>query len=597
MELPDREDNSCWYVALSLSPRAAHPSHTELTHGQGPFRIYRAPGSVAFLHCGSALQPILPKSQCWCIDEGSSKFILQIRRPQFWRIEVPTGGVEDDERARQLRGVFDAVLLFEKTPCPFQRSFTVVLPERPQTPVKKRPWTPVRSTLAQLPPTPITPVQASSRSSFADKKAYGSPDGKQEDAAGRDEDDVTVPAGPGSDQASSPMSPEVEDGVQLQPPLSAAVLRGKLAGFQASRSVTAPPQLSLNTSPPSKLSSQPDTQQPEREDSVSPTESMASYHSVQSVHSSVQSWHSPITPLPPSPPISSPSSPTFYPYPHENIALPKRSTSHQRDVSDATITPRAPNSMALSPTSANILSLDGSSAASSVYQDVEKPCPDSVDSPTSSTSGSEAKAAISSAVAPRPRVRHRPTTSSISVSRHRALSPLPPAANLFTPHRRFSMYNNSTRARTRLEAVQRIPGAIIHKTCEILLSPPSHLLALMLNVASRIAAGEWRGFLFGMGDTGESIPVQVRNPSSSAHAAATYTDFDKWDYSEDEPGSPDSWGIDDYRDPAPGRQGSQDQVAEATGSRPRASKAAYRRRKEPANDDQDPDWGYSWEID
>ena len=55
----------------------------------GPFRIYRAPGSVAFLSCGSALQPILPKSQCWCLDEDSSRFVLQIRRPQYWRIELP----------------------------------------------------------------------------------------------------------------------------------------------------------------------------------------------------------------------------------------------------------------------------------------------------------------------------------------------------------------------------------------------------------------------------------------------------------------------------------------------------------------------------
>lgn len=113
----------------------------------GSFRIYRAPGSVAFLNCGNALQPILPKSQCWCIAEDSSQFVLQIRRPQYWRIEVPVQNQDDLENALVLKEVFDKILLFEKTECPFQRSFTVELPAKPTTPVKKRPWTPVGKNL------------------------------------------------------------------------------------------------------------------------------------------------------------------------------------------------------------------------------------------------------------------------------------------------------------------------------------------------------------------------------------------------------------------------------------------------------------------
>ena len=57
--------------------------------------------------------------------------------------------------------------------------------------------------------------------------------------------------------------------------------------------------------------------------------------------------------------------------------------------------------------------------------------------------------------------------------------------------------------------------AVIHKTFEILMSPPSHLVNLMLKVAARIAAGEWRGFLSGTDERGEWIPVQ-------------------WDWSDDE---------------------------------------------------------------
>lgn len=49
---------------------------------------------------------------------------------------------------------------------------------------------------------------------------------------------------------------------------------------------------------------------------------------------------------------------------------------------------------------------------------------------------------------------------------------------------------------------------VITKTFEILMSPPSHLIHLMLKVAARILAGEWRGLVFGIDDYGEQIPVQ-----------------------------------------------------------------------------------------
>ncbi|KAL2151603.1 hypothetical protein VTH82DRAFT_6701 [Thermothelomyces myriococcoides] len=47
------------------------------------------------------------------------------------------------------------------------------------------------------------------------------------------------------------------------------------------------------------------------------------------------------------------------------------------------------------------------------------------------------------------------------------------------------------------------------------MSPPSHLIGLMLDVAARITAGEWRGNVFGMGEGGERVSVA-------------------WDWSDDE---------------------------------------------------------------
>ncbi|KAF5130501.1 hypothetical protein E5D57_006839 [Metarhizium anisopliae] len=118
-------------------------SPLERTIAVGAFCVYRAPGSVAFLSCGSALQPILPKSQCWRVDQQNCKFILQIRRPYYWRIELPVSSIEQMNKARQFKDTLEKVLLFEKTICPFRRTFTVELPETPD--VKLKPWRPARN--------------------------------------------------------------------------------------------------------------------------------------------------------------------------------------------------------------------------------------------------------------------------------------------------------------------------------------------------------------------------------------------------------------------------------------------------------------------
>ncbi|KAI0127952.1 inheritance of peroxisomes protein 1-domain-containing protein [Xylariales sp. AK1849] len=674
-------------------------SQLERTIAIGPFRIYRAPGSVAFLSCGSALQPILPKSQCWCIDEANSRFVLQIRRPQYWRIEIPISDPEDGHLALNLREVFDNILLFEKTECPFQRSFTVQLPERPQTPVKKKPWTPVGKKLVSSPffsdyspPSPPSKVAIEKRHTKLNKEeasvdidgitstearetaTQAEPvcSGKSTQAPGVDNDKIagtravtptdatageareqkldvvygvheqgreitstdvaddkqaseaatelqlrpkervvpetftlkdaheacnesipmttqTLPnIPPSEDQAltadsdqipTETRSPERSDSAGSiaitgdQDPVACkeiladnvpgekavpcspfpeqvpdAVTRRKLsvpatlpeedvtreeviedteeegpASFEgagsvgvlnlrkkrmsrvlAGRSVTLPPQLTLVTSPPSKsmqpLPTEKPPQTPQEPEEMSPVGSIDSFHSV-------QSWHSPITPFMPSPPSSSPSPPSF-PFPHENIILSNKGPSHVRDVSDLTSTPNSAATLVPSSAGATIRTLDTDSPMPrSASDEPSSASPILIDSGRSTTR--------SPAIAERPEMRHRPRSNNLSISR-RALSPLPPAANLFSAQMR-------RRPSSRLEAVRKLPGAIIHKTVEILLSPPSHLVNLMLKVAARIAAGEWRGLVFGFNEGGEKIPVQ-------------------WDYSD---GEFSSWEDDD----------------------------------------------------
>ncbi|EGY20299.1 uncharacterized protein VDAG_02315 [Verticillium dahliae VdLs.17] len=702
-----------------------------------------------------ALQPILPKSQCWCIDEVSNKFVLQIRRPQYWRIEVPVSDPEEKELAHALRGVFDQILQFEKTACPFKRSFTIALPEKPKTPIKKRPWTPVRRSIT---PTAMTIVEAtttpparttrrksespaarqlkaSMKAAFtADEDstsrsevvsdtvvqrtnvqapetqapetqtpetqapetqapetqapetqtpevqvpdARGVPpvssvpedgmstqteditqDAKQpNDASGRNTADETenrekdvipvtdeisvveqpesdhntleilpgtpacepdvvilattndvndgarvrteateaelnqeippetgVPPAPmqaqplsevrdistpqsnnpptllpvqGAEETNTTARPDihdflrayeqkaaaeapknadvepsvVEEDVQLPTaadddikstasgesgtetvgtePTSAEVLEGsgvvgarrkKLRGFRAGRSLAVPPQLTLITSPPSKsaASKQSPTRLPEdAKGQISPAGSSDSFHSV-------QSWQSPL-----SSPGSQPKTPSTFPYPHDNILMPMR-MSQYRDISDLTVTPDTKRTWDAASFGTNESSQESAATAPDMTSEMAE------QAGKDSSADSEAK---STAVARRrPSIRHRATASSISVSR--ALSPLPPAANLFSPTAT-SMRRLPTRSR--LDIVRRVPMAIVAKTCEILLSPPSHLMNLMLRVAARIAAGEWRGMMFGYGESGETIPVQ-------------------WDYSD---GELSDWGDDD----------------------------------------------------
>ncbi|KAK1975399.1 inheritance of peroxisomes protein 1-domain-containing protein [Colletotrichum cereale] len=742
-------------------------SQLERTIAIGPFRIYRT-GSVAFLNCGSALQPMLPKSQCWALAEDSSKFVLQIRRPNYWRIEIPVTSADEKDLAVALKGVWDQILQFEKTECPFKRSFTIHLPDKPTTPVKKRPWTPpvkgalpVLSTPAhevEASPTPraLTPntgrrasttslrgrrlsaistdVQSSSRSrepsaevsvpaeSKEDDKRFTTetieataptaksqavPEQVVEDTAAHDDEALeivnvadtettatanthplstteysiaeeveiedekllgeldigiesqstkplaieepqrnpeelgnfepaTIPDAlvikPEASQSSTYLPafpvetpvrqestqppetfPEVsevpalattsknstgdsstatftvdEQSAEASPPPSEikeqlitvevcpktplsggtstptpvniydvirnyehkmanatpaepipadkehaavfeapqaedsnanegrssidstsgtdeeAVLEGsgvvggrrkKLRGSRAGRGLV--PKLTLVTSPPSKLATR---STPLLDDAASPTGSTDSFHSS-------RSWHSPVTPVPRSP--VSDVSPTRFPYPHDNILIPKKPW-HYRDVSDLTVTPETRRTW----DAASSLTDDSSQESAATAPDVVS---EAVEQPEK-VALSEDEAATS-AVARRPYIRHRSTTSGISVG-HRALSPLATAANLF------ATTNTQARnhpLRSRLELVRRIPMAIVSKTCEVLLGPPGHLIALMLQVAAKIAAGQWRGMMFGFGEGGETIPVQ-------------------WDYSDDEY---DSWGEDD----------------------------------------------------
>ncbi|CAD0107494.1 unnamed protein product [Aureobasidium uvarum] len=226
-------------------------SPTERTMAAGPLEIYRVPGSVAFLHSGSLLHAILPRSQCWCVD-GVSKFAMRVLPNTYYRIELPGTTQEDMEYVEQLKKTLAKVLYYERTACPFQRGFGEDLPEMPSRnsrrlsreyiePAKRwrldKVWRPEGAELEE--PQLLHPNRSKSRStSRSDTERSECEDSaktegaKSEEESGKEQD--TRPASRG-DKA---------------PQLSGPFPSKKLA---AMRSVTAPPQLSLESSPPSKV--------------------------------------------------------------------------------------------------------------------------------------------------------------------------------------------------------------------------------------------------------------------------------------------------------------------------------------------------------
>ncbi|KAK4228203.1 inheritance of peroxisomes protein 1-domain-containing protein [Podospora fimiseda] len=501
---------------LTLGPRAgtapdsepgslAWSNQLERTIAAGAFRIYRAPGSVAFLSCGAALQPILPKSQAWCVDEESSKYILQIRRPQYWRIEVPVEHDEDKQRAQVLREVLDKILQFEKTECPFQRSFTVELPERPQAPVIKKPWTPVRRSSACLPIRPVTPVEVAHVHRGPPNRPRGSicmGDLRTTDPSALSERRRSSAA---LSETAEPSIPE-HDASPVTKPTEAALRPNpiKINKTDDGGPVT-PPQLAMLTPPTSHSKAGHSTELPRRVELKSPVESLQS----QSV------WRSS---LPPSPPQSNPGSPVISVSPANE---PSR-TAAPREASQLRVASVWSTTSADSAEDTERSSVTGSSSIQEIEQSATENRPSSpyINFPEEAVEdGPEHEflaasglsySTSSSPVARRPLVRRATTSSSISPDR-RALSPLPSAADLFAPrHQSPKKHNTSPVA-----SLRGLPMSVIHKTCEILMSPPSHLINLMLKVAARIAAGEWRGLVFGTGEDGERIPVQ-------------------WDYSDEE---------------------------------------------------------------
>ncbi|KAL8693984.1 MAG: hypothetical protein Q9218_001282 [Villophora microphyllina] len=435
----------------------------------GSISIYKVL-EVAFLSSGSAFaKPILSKSQCWCVD-GESKFVLPVGPHTYYRIELPNDSVEDRAKVDEFKSTLGKILQYETTPCPFKRGFTVELPQRPQTPVQKKPWKPrERPQPAQIADPPKRKVrelriwetrQETGEQSFGaggvcerEPKASGVPanstplEGEECPPSNYMEETV-------EDQDSTPTGYCLHENERSDPFKTPTRPRTLKTG----RAITAPPQLSLSMSPPSDTA-----------DALEETASLSS--SFDSFHS----FHSPISPLPLSPRLPQ-LSPSPGPEDERGITIPKART-HTRDSSELTVT-------------ADPVTLRDDSEATKNLDATGSNSPETPQTPplVSDDTTSQSEEPSPEPITPLPPLlRHRSKQA-----RGRSQSPLPSPANLYSPTSRLSGHHLTT--------------AILQKTCSMLLGPPVSLVALMLNIAAKILDGTYNGFPFGYAESNRKIP-------------------------------------------------------------------------------------------
>ncbi|KAI4246064.1 MAG: hypothetical protein LQ352_006457 [Teloschistes flavicans] len=459
------------HSALQDEPVGTLPwaSATERTIAAGSISIYKVL-EVAFLTSGKHwAKPILSKSQCWCVD-GESKFVLPIGPHTYYRIELPNSSIEDRAKVDDFKNTLGKILQYETTQCPFKRGFTVELPEKPQTPVRKKPWKPRdrpepadhSKRIAGEPrtrekhrgigahPLDIEGVcerDHESSGGTEDSTPLGTPLGSEENSASDPEQQA------GEDQDLTPTDYRLHNIQEFDPfktPIRPRTLKND-------RAMTAPPQLSLSTTPPSDI-----------------TDASEEIASLSSSFDSFHSFHSPISPLPLSPRLSQSS---LSPATEEDIGItmPKVRT-HTRDNSELTVT-ADPNRLWDESEAPTHLGSLGSDAP-------EIPQTPPLDCDTTSPSEEPSPEAITPLP---PLLRHRPKKSS-----QRPQSPLSPPANVYSPTSRLSGHHLTT--------------AILQKTCSMLLGPPVSLVALMLNIAAKILDGTYNGFPFGHAESGRRIP-------------------------------------------------------------------------------------------
>lgn len=419
--------------------------------------------------------------------DGECKFVLRIRPNTYYRIELPFETDEDKEKITEFKTVLDKVLRYEKTACPFARGFEVDIPEAPATssPIPKR-----------LP----KPTEKAKKWHF--DKTWVPERGQR---PGTEESDSATTSSLEEDDRSSVDMSDFRDGASDSPVIKPAAPAPQVLSvperaqkYQVLRSVTAPIDLlpsTIASTGPTQVADSPEIPDPVPSPPTTSTPELSPPADTVSIMSSADSFYSFAKTISrtPSPQYMDAQAhidgnPWVEDYVHrvqneygDDVQthkayeddtqkredpvqdIPTRGRDrHRRQVSDVTV--RAPSieqtqePMPVTPT----IDVRLSSAPSTpplVSDSDDSLEPPFLDVPT-----------------PPDTIRLRRLTGA---TQRRAFSPMPPPQNLFRPP-----VSQAPR--------KQFTAALVRKTCEIILGPPAHLVALMLRIAAKVTDGAAR---------------------------------------------------------------------------------------------------------
>lgn len=550
--------------AGSGSPRQSDPqssgtlpwtSYTERKIATGPLEIYRVPGSVSFLHSGSLLHAIMPRSQCWCVD-GVNKFALRVPLPNtYYRIELPGETPEDVEKVEELKVTLQKVLFYERTPCPFARGFSVELPEEPKErkerierrkslgPAKR--WTLDRA--YSWKPEGEQELQSTRRGSEDNSGGSGS--------ATSSDDEVAAGADQSEEQSQDSVKELATSTTPSRPP----------AGLSAMRSITAPPQLTLRSTPPSRIRAMVAL-----DGMLEVSEPVATPSSARLNPARIRTFQQIPTDMPPSPPDSSAGIELAEtPARVERAGREEQESTREEDAAkdgaaggldfpgDAELTapPAADNDLSdhateqtyrgkepggldtRHPASRPIPSTVDADprrglASDRPQKEQPRPTPKQVDrqatpTPPPASSPEDPFAAIQARILARRSIGGGTPTTSLQSTRRTS-----PSRTSSSSHS-----SSSTATRRSADSTQRqqaFATALVRKACTVFLGPPAHLVAIMLKIAARFANGA-----FGSG-------FVVESPAGSKHVPGSFNlesvDADELEGEEEE----EVWEEDDF---------------------------------------------------
>nr|POF15977.1 hypothetical protein CFP56_78885 [Quercus suber] len=485
----------------------------------------------------------MPRSQCWCVD-GVSKFAFRVMQDTYYRIELAGQTPEDLELVEALKETLKKVLFYERTPCPFARTFSVDLPEPAPEVRKSR-----RRHTGPAKKWKLARAYSWKPEDGFESDRRGSEDGSASDGTLSSEEETDAVESEADQEDHLPEQADEISDLGMSTPT-------RLTRFQSKRSVTAPPQMALQGTPPSrvKISEAFDG-------TIKATEKIETGTRSPLHPDRLRTFQAIPTAMPPSPPDSSAGvenaadlgavrieTMTASPYKQvaeaktddeaaaEDNSIVNDSVSLESQVDDTDISvvvttseeevahPFVHTSEALQAAQSDLFNEDPSAPKPDLV------APETSEKPTSrpsiqrqASNPEDPFAAIQARIL----ARRNLSGTTLSLPPHRTFSSTSSSSTGSSSRSGISHRSHSSQRAQQQQAA--FASALVRKACSVFLGPPAHLVAIMLRIAARFANGAFStnfATAFGGIESTWSIPGSFHLESVTDPGSATDEEID-----------------------------------------------------------------------